>query len=322
MVGVQFGRFDVTNGPGTLTDAWFVEGACSRLARLSRTFALKYTRPARLPVSSAQASYQASVSASGSRSFVSSRAVRARSGSQDAGSDRSHVGKSWGSELIEAQSTRLQADRLQSRRARSRIPTPARARAREIVCDVCSGVDTAARIYDSLPAHPLPAIQKARCLLDQHRRSRDVRHRPDAREYEAARESRLLGAGGLSSRCSCRSAADEQIAPGSSPSWTTSVESKAARAEPIGPDVTRVRGRLPATTRDWEARGRERAREGTRRKRPRPCSVTLRVRDHADPRRQRSAWVADREQLAGARRFGTAAGRGWPAGRCSRRRRR
>jgi len=26
MFGAQFGRFDVTNGPGTLTDAWFVEG--------------------------------------------------------------------------------------------------------------------------------------------------------------------------------------------------------------------------------------------------------------------------------------------------------
>lgn len=44
MVGVQFGRFDVTNGPGTLTDAWFVEGRAKvSLGEAFRTPALKYT---------------------------------------------------------------------------------------------------------------------------------------------------------------------------------------------------------------------------------------------------------------------------------------
>ena len=45
MIGAQFGRFDVTNGPGTLTDAWFVEGRAKNLGR--RGFAicesLRYT---------------------------------------------------------------------------------------------------------------------------------------------------------------------------------------------------------------------------------------------------------------------------------------
>jgi hypothetical protein len=44
MVGVQFGRFDVTNGPGTLTDAWFVEGRAKfSLGEAFRIPALKYT---------------------------------------------------------------------------------------------------------------------------------------------------------------------------------------------------------------------------------------------------------------------------------------
>jgi len=44
MLGAQFGRFDVSNGPGTLTDAWFVEGRAKvSLGDAFGVRALRYT---------------------------------------------------------------------------------------------------------------------------------------------------------------------------------------------------------------------------------------------------------------------------------------